>query len=262
MRRVTRVIGTILVLAAALGPVAVAQAQPAAEKAAPAAAGAPLFVRFQTEKGDILLVMYPGLAPHHVANFTHLARTGFFDGTRFHRIVPGFVIQGGDPYTKDADPENDGTGGPALKDVLTEPEWQAYAQADPAQQAAMLAAKGYVAAPEGKALLKAEFSPARHVRGTLSMARAQPLDSAGSQFFVCVSDVPFLDRAYTVFGHVVLGLDVADRIVNAERTTPESETPAVPVQVVAAKVIEGTEGLSKTERAAWEALPANLKDIR
>lgn len=274
MRPVSRVIGIVTALVLSTSLLAAAQAAPGEDKATPAdnkaapadskaaKPAAPLFVRFQTEKGDILMVMYPGLAPHHVGNFTHLASTGFFNGTRFHRIVPGFVIQGGDPYTKDDDPENDGTGGPSLKDVLTEQEWQAYSQADPTQAAAMLAAKGYIAAPEGKALLKAEFSPARHVRGTISMARAQPIDSAGSQFFVCVSDVPFLDRAYTVFGHVVLGMEAVDAIVSAEQAPGGREAPAVPVQVIAATVLEGTRELTKAEKAAWEALPAELKDIR
>jgi peptidyl-prolyl cis-trans isomerase B (cyclophilin B) len=229
-------------------------------KSAPASP--PLFVRFQTEKGDILLVMYPALAPHHVANFTHLASSGFYAGTRFHRIVPGFVIQGGDPYTKDDDRTNDGTGGPFIRDVLTEQEWRDYSAADPAQATALLAAKGYVAGTANEAQLKAEFSPAKHVRGTLSMARAQPVDSAGSQFFICVADASFLDRNYTVFGHVVLGLDAADKIVAAEQAPAGSESPAVPVQVIAATVLEGTSGLTKAELAAWDALPAAVKDMR
>lgn len=265
MRPDSRTTGALLTLMLAMSFVAAAQAGPVADKARPdaaAQAAPPLFVRFQTERGDILMVMYPELAPHHVANFTHLSRSGFFAGTRFHRIVPGFVIQGGDPFTKDDDPNNDGTGGPTIRDVLTGDEWLAYSQADPAQAAAMLAERGYVAGPDGKAYLKAEFSPARHLRGTLSMARAQALDSAGSQFFLCVSQASFLDRAYTVFGHVVLGLDVADKIVGAERTTAESETPAVPVQVIAATVLEGTAELTKAELAAWEAFPAELKNIR
>ncbi len=91
---------------------------------APAAARAdePQFVRLETGAGDILLVFYPELAPHHVGNFTHLARTGFYDGSKFHRIVPGFVIQGGDPNSKDADPRNDGMGGPTMTDVLDDEE--------------------------------------------------------------------------------------------------------------------------------------------
>ena len=88
--------------------------------AAASRAEEPLFARMETGKGNILLVFYPDLAPHHVGNFVHLSRTGFYDGSKFHRIVPGFVIQGGDPNSKDADPRNDGLGGPSMTDVLTE----------------------------------------------------------------------------------------------------------------------------------------------
>jgi peptidyl-prolyl cis-trans isomerase B (cyclophilin B) len=265
MRPVSRTVGTLLALMLAMSFLPAAQAGPVADKARPdaaAPAAPPVFVRFQTERGDVLMVMYPELAPHHVANFAHLSRSGFFAGTRFHRIVPGFVIQGGDPFTKDDDPTNDGTGVPTIRDVLGAEDWLEYSKADPTQAEAMLADKGFVAAPKGKAYLKAEFSPARHLRGTLSMARSDPLDSAGSQFFLCVSEASFLDRAYTVFGHVVLGLDVVDKIVNAERTSPASETPAVPVQVIATTVLEGVGELTKAELAAWEAFPAELKNIR
>jgi peptidyl-prolyl cis-trans isomerase B (cyclophilin B) len=226
--------------------------------AVPAAAAEPSFIRLQTEAGDILLVFYPELAPHHVGNFKHLASTGFFDGTRFHRIVPGFVIQGGDPNSKDEDPRNDGMGGPAVRDVLTDAEWQAVVKANE-----VLSAKGY-AAIEGNANLKAEFTTkARHVRGTLSMARSQDVDSAGSQFFICVADAPALDNKYTIFGHVVTGLEVADKIVSAEKNPAAGrDAPAVPVQVIKATVIEGTAALTAAERTAWDALPADLKNIR
>ena len=226
--------------------------------AGPAAAAEPSFVRLQTEAGDILLVFYPELAPHHVDNFKHLARTGFFDGTRFHRIVPGFVIQGGDPNSKDEDPRNDGMGGPTVRDVLTDAEWQAVVRANE-----VLSAKGY-AAIEGKANLKAEFTAkARHVRGTLSMARSQDVDSAGSQFFICVADAPALDNKYTIFGHVVSGIEVADKIVSAEKNPAAGrDAPAVPVQIIKATVIEGAAGLTAAERTAWDALPASLKNVR
>lgn len=233
-----------------------------AVRAAPAASAPPSFVRLATGVGDILLVLYPELAPLHVGNFRHLAGAGFFDGTRFHRIVPGFVIQGGDPNSKDDDPRNDGTGGPRVQDVLTAEEWQAYTAADSIQGPAMLAAKGYVDV-NGKASLKAEFSSTvKHLRGTLSMARAQPVDSAGSQFFVCVDDTPMLDGKYTVFGHVVSGLEVADKIVSAEMNPAGREAPAVPVQILKATVIDGTEGLTAAERRDWDALPATLKNVR
>ncbi|MBK8166423.1 MAG: peptidylprolyl isomerase [bacterium] len=224
--------------------------------AAPAAK-APQFLRLETEAGNILLVFYPGLAPNHVANFKHLARTGFLDGTRFHRIVPGFVIQGGDPNSKDDDPRNDGLGGPTVRDVLTEAEYQAVVAASK-----VLEGKGYNALT-GEARLKAEFSrTAKHVRGTLSMARSQSVDSAGSQFFICVADTPALDTQYTVFGHVVSGMEVADKIVSAEKNPAAGrDAPAVPVQIIKATVLEGTTGLSAAERGAWDALPASLKDV-
>lgn len=226
--------------------------------ATPAAAATPQFARLHTEAGDILLVFYPELAPHHVANFEHLVRTGFYDGTRFHRIVPGFVIQGGDPNSKDDDPRNDGMGGPKVRDVLTEAEWQALAKANE-----VLSAKGY-AGLDGDARLKAEFSTtAKHVRGTLSMARSQDVDSAGSQFFICVADTPALDGKYTIFGQVVSGMEVADKIVSAEKNPAAGrDAPAAPVQIIKATVIEGTAGLTPAERAAWDAMPAALKDAR
>jgi len=221
-----------------------------------AAAADPVFTRLTTEEGVILLVMYPDLAPHHVGNFTHLARTGFYDGTRFHRIVPGFVIQGGDPNSKDADPRNDGMGNPTLRDVLTAEEWQLVERVN-----AMLAEKGYVGL-EGFANLKAELSStAKHVRGTLSMARkSQPVDSAGSQFFICVDNTSQLDGQYTVFGHAVMGMDVADRIVNAEKNPAAGrDAPAIPVTILKAEVVTGVGNLTPEEQAAWDALPAEFK---
>lgn len=223
-----------------------------------AAAAEPVFVRFETEAGPILLVMYPELAPRHVGNFTHLARTGFYDGTVFHRIIPGFVIQGGDPNSKDQDPRNDGMGGPTLADILTPAE-----MAEVQKVNAMLEGKGYKGL-QGQASLKGEFSDtARHVRGTLSMARSQDVDSAGSQFFICVDRTEQLDRQYTVFGHVVAGMDAADRIVAGEKNPAAGrDYPAIPVHITKATVIEGTAGLNDDEKAAWAALPADLKSVK
>ena len=113
-------------------------------------------------------------------NFKKLARKGFYDGTTFHRIIPGFMIQGGDPNTKDDDPNNDGTGGPGHK-------------------------------------IKAEFSDTPHRRGIVSMARASDPDSAGSQFFIVLKNSSFLDGKYTVFGEVIEGMEVADKIVQQPR---------------------------------------------
>jgi peptidyl-prolyl cis-trans isomerase B (cyclophilin B) len=130
--------------------------------------------------GTITLEFYPGRAPNHVDNFKKLAREGFYDGTKFHRVIPGFMIQGGDPNTKGDDTHTWGTGGPGYE-------------------------------------IDAEFSDAPHLRGTLSMARSQDPNSAGSQFFICVDRAASLDGEYTVFGKVLEGMDVADKIVNSAR---------------------------------------------
>ena len=133
----------------------------------------------ETEFGNIVLRLYPQTAPGHVENFIKLAKEGFYDGTAFHRVIPGFMIQGGDPNTKDEDRSNDGQGGPGFN-------------------------------------IKAEFSNTPHRRGILSMARSPSgPDTAGSQFFIVVSDSLFLDGQYSVFGEVIEGMDVVDRIVNA-----------------------------------------------
>jgi peptidyl-prolyl cis-trans isomerase B (cyclophilin B) len=219
--------------------------------AVPADADVP-FVRLHTEEGEILIALFPDLAPHHVDNFLHLARTGFFDGTTFHRIVPGFVIQGGDPNSKDMDPRNDGMGGPTLADVLTEEETEQLAGASE-----VLEAKGYAGLSlDSRANLKAEFSEtAKHLRGTLSMARSRDPDSAGSQFFICVGPTSQLDRQYTVFGHVVEGMEVADAIVSAPKDPAKGrDAPAQPVQITRAEVSTGVASLSAEEQAAYHAM--------
>jgi peptidyl-prolyl cis-trans isomerase B (cyclophilin B) len=141
----------------------------------------------KTKFGDIEMKFYPDLAPNHVENFIKLAKSGFYNGTIFHRVIPGFMIQGGDPNTKNSlRKETYGQGGP--KDEKGNP-----------------------------ILLKAEFSDTPHKRGIVSMARASEPDTAGSQFFIVVEDSHFLDRKYTVFGEVTKGLGVADKIVNLPR---------------------------------------------
>ncbi len=134
----------------------------------------------ETSYGDIELKFFPESAPGHVKNFLDLAKEGFYDGTIFHRVIPGFMIQGGDPNTKGSNKAAYGMGGPNHR-------------------------------------VKAEFNEISHKRGILSMARSQDPDSAGSQFFIVVQDSPFLDRQYTVFGEVASGMDVADKIVNLPR---------------------------------------------
>ena len=130
--------------------------------------------------GEIVLRFYHDVAPGHVKNFTDLAKKGFYNGTTFHRVIPGFMIQGGDPNSKNPDRNMHGMGGPGYK-------------------------------------VKAEFNSKPHKRGVLSMARANEPDSAGSQFFICVADANFLDWQYTAFGEVVSGMDVADKVVNMKR---------------------------------------------
>ena len=130
--------------------------------------------------GQIVLRLFPDVAPNHVKNFVDLAKQGFYNGTTFHRVIPGFMIQGGDPNSKNPDRASHGMGGPGHK-------------------------------------VKAEFSSKPHKRGTLSMARANDPDSAGSQFFICVNDANFLDWQYTVFGEVQSGLDVVDKVVGVKR---------------------------------------------
>lgn len=130
--------------------------------------------------GRIVLRFFPDVAPNHVKNFATLAKQGFYDGTTFHRVIPGFMIQGGDPNSKNPDRATHGMGGPGFR-------------------------------------VKAEFNSKPHKRGTLSMARSNDPDSAGSQFFICVADSHFLDWQYTVFGEVESGMEVADKVVNAKR---------------------------------------------
>ena len=141
----------------------------------------------KTRFGEMELKLYPDLAPKHVENFIKLAKSGLYNGTIFHRVIPGFMIQGGDPNTKySLRKDTFGQGGP--KDEKGDP-----------------------------ILLKAEFSDTPHKRGIVSMARAGEPDTAGSQFFIVVEDSFFLDRKYTVFGEVARGLGVADKIANLPR---------------------------------------------
>ena len=144
----------------------------------------------ETNHGKISFELLPDLAPETVRNFEKLAKDGFYDGTLFHRIIPGFMIQGGDPNTKTDNKGSWGMGGPGYN-------------------------------------VKAEFSSRSHLRGIVSMARAQDPDSAGSQFFIVTSDSAFLDRQYTVFGQVKEGMDVADKIVNMDRDGNDCPTDKV-----------------------------------
>ena len=134
----------------------------------------------KTGFGNIKFSLLPDIAPETVRNFSQLVKSGFYNETLFHRVIPGFMIQGGDPNTKNPDKSTWGQGGPGYN-------------------------------------LKAEFNTRSHLRGIVSMARANDPDSAGSQFFIVTSDSTFLDRQYTVFGEVVEGMEVVDKIVNLPR---------------------------------------------
>ena len=150
----------------------------------------------KTSLGTMIVEFYPDLAPNHVANFKKLAKSGFYDGQAFHRVIPGFMIQGGDPNTKD-DTKKDswGQGGP-----------------------------GYT--------IKAEFNSRHHARGILSMARTPDPDSAGSQFFICHADAGSLDNQYTVFGNLLKGFDVLDKIATTPTEGPDRPVTRVNIESV------------------------------
>ena len=151
-----------------------------------------------TKFGDIEVELYSDSAPKTVENFKALTKKGFYDGLIFHRIVPGFVIQGGDPYTRDITNRRGwGTGGPG---------WN----------------------------IKAEFNKNTHARGVLSMARSQDPDSAGSQFFIVLKDSNFLDGQYTIFGKVKSGMDAVDKIATLK--TDHADAPINPDQAEIIKV--------------------------
>ena len=151
----------------------------------------------ETELGNVEIKLYDE-TPQHKASFEKLVEKKFFDGILFHRVISGFMIQGGDPNSKDQDKSKHGMGGP-----------------------------GY--------MVKAEFNEKPHKRGILSMARSSNPDSAGSQFFICVADSPFLDKQYTVFGEVVSGMEVVDEIVSQPRD--KRDNPLDRVEIIV-KVIE------------------------
>lgn len=150
----------------------------------------------ETQQGPIVIDFWDDVAPKTVENFKKLAREGFYDGTCFHRLIKGFMIQGGDPETKDPANENlYGTGGP-----------------------------GYS--------IKAEFNANKHQRGVISMARSPDPDSAGSQFFICFADADFLDRQYTCFGKMVDGEDTLAKLEETQVAMSSSGEPSKPVERV------------------------------
>lgn len=153
----------------------------------------------KTSEGTMVLEFWPDVAPGHVENFKKLAKQGFYDGTCFHRVIKGFMIQGGDPNTKDESKQSQwGMGGPGYQ-------------------------------------IKAEFNDKPHVRGVLSMARSQDPNSAGSQFFICHGDPRFLDKQYTAFGKLIKGDDVLEKI--ATTPTQPGDRPVKRVSVESIKIV-------------------------
>ena len=153
-----------------------------------------------TNYGNLELSFMADKAPKHVENFIKLAKDGFYDATRFHRVIKGFMLQGGCPNTKKGATGMPGTGNP-----------------------------GYT--------INAEFNDTKHRRGTVSMARSGSPDSAGCQFFVCDADAPHLDGQYTAFGKLEQGYETLDAIANVRVGGPQRSTPVEPVHVHAAVVL-------------------------
>ncbi len=180
------------------------------DTASPAPAAEKEVAILKTSAGELIIEFWPEVAPNTVENFKTLARQGFYDGTAFHRIIKGFMIQGGDPKTKDPSKEAEwGTGDPGYK-------------------------------------IKAEFNDRPHVRGVISMARAAHPDSAGCQFFICLDAAPFLDGKYTAFGKVIKGEDVLLKLGDSpvgpsrsgERSKPLQRVGLESVKIVPASAVK------------------------
>ena len=156
-----------------------------------------------TSEGTMVLEFWADVAPKHVENFKKLAKSGFYDGTAFHRVIKDFMIQGGDPLTKDDSKQGQwGTGGPG---------WR----------------------------VEAEFNDRPHVRGVLSMARSQDPNSAGSQFFICHGNPRFLDRQYTAFGKLIKGDDVLEKIATTK--TAAQDRPVNKISMTSVKIVPRSE---------------------
>jgi len=164
----------------------------------------------KTDMGEMVVEFWPDVAPNTVENFKKLAKKGFYDGTAFHRIVKGFMIQGGDPLTKDASKAAQwGTGDPGYK-------------------------------------INAEFNDRPHVRGVISMARGGDPNSAGSQFFICLGDAPFLNGKYTAFGKLIKGDDVLGKLGdvetafsgNGEKSKPTTRQGVQSIKIVPANEVK------------------------
>lgn len=183
----------------------------------------------KTAAGEMVVEFWPDVAPKTVENFLTLAKKGFYDGTAFHRIVKGFMIQGGDPKSKDASLEAEwGTGDPGYK-------------------------------------IKAEFNDRKHERGVISMARSANPDSAGSQFFICLDAAPFLDGKYTAFGKLIKGEDVLLKLgdtpvgasPNGEPSKPKERVGVESIKIVPRAELE----LTKPQPAGEETIKATKKSL-
>lgn len=171
----------------------------AAESTPKPVAGAKEVAIIKTTLGEMVLEFWPEVAPNHVENFKKLARQGFYDGTAFHRVIKGFMIQGGDPNTKDEAKRGQwGQGGPGYN-------------------------------------VKAEFNNRNHTRGVLSMARSRDPNSAGSQFFVCLADAPHLNGQYTAFGKLIKGDDVLGKI--GDSATGANDVPLARVNIDSVRIV-------------------------
>jgi peptidyl-prolyl cis-trans isomerase B (cyclophilin B) len=150
----------------------------------------------KTSAGDLVVEFWPEVAPKTVENFKTLSKKGFYDGTCFHRVIRNFMIQGGDPLTKDPKRETSwGTGDPGYK-------------------------------------IKAEFNERHHDRGVISMARSNDPDSAGSQFFICHGEAGFLDRKYTAFGKLIKGDDVLEKIATTPTHAPDRPNTRMAIESI------------------------------
>ncbi len=197
-----KLLSNILAVLAALGVYAQAADEQKPETKPAAAAGEEVAV-IKTNLGEMVLEFWPDVAPKHVENFKTLAKKGFYDGTCFHRVIKGFMIQGGDPLSKDdANQGRWGTGDPGYK-------------------------------------IKAEFNDKDHVRGVLSAARSQDPDSAGSQFFICHGHPSFLNKQYTAYGKLIKGDEILEKIATTK--TGPNDRPAERMNVISVKIVPRSE---------------------
>ncbi|MBC8226517.1 MAG: peptidylprolyl isomerase [Candidatus Marinimicrobia bacterium] len=173
-----------------------------------------------TNFGDMIVEFYPDIAPMHVDSFVALVNEEYFDGTTFHRVIPGFMIQGGDPNSRNENKATHGTGGRAGKFFGIGNE------EDPSTW-----------------LIPQEFNDTPHVKGILSMARTNDPNSASSQFFICHDNASFLDNNYTVFGKVVEGLDIIDEIANVAKD--QNDNPLERVEMLSVRIAKRSEVLSE-----------------